>query len=123
MLRPDDQRTISVVLLVGLLAVPVSCWLRPGGAFCWFDGKAAAPQTVDFLVDMNRAKWPEIAQLPAIGEVLARRIVEHRRRHGPFREAEDLAQVGGIGPATLKRIRPFLAPLSESRVASPASRR
>ena len=61
-----------------------------------------------FQVELNRATWVELAQLPGLGRVLARRIVEHRRRHGDFRSVEQLRQVRGIGPRRLQRLRPFV---------------
>jgi competence ComEA-like helix-hairpin-helix protein len=36
---------------------------------------------------------------------MAARIVAYRTRHGPFGSPDDLLKVGGIGPATLARIR------------------
>ena len=43
-----------------------------------------------------------MAELPGIGEELARRIVEYRTEHGPFRIPEDLTRVDGIGESTLE---------------------
>jgi competence protein ComEA len=51
------------------------------------------------LVDLNTAGVAELDALPGIGPVLAQRIVEHRRREGPFRSVEELDDVPGIGPA------------------------
>jgi competence protein ComEA len=48
----------------------------------------------------------ELDQLPGIGPVLARRIVEYRRLHGPFRRLEELRGVRGVGPRLLERLRP-----------------
>lgn len=54
---------------------------------------------------VNAATEAELMSLPGIGPVLARAIVEHRRRHGPFRSVDDLGRVDGIGPRTLARLR------------------
>jgi len=56
-------------------------------------------------LDINRATAAELEKLPGIGPALARRIVEWREIHGPFRSVEDLLQVPGIGPKTLEGIR------------------
>jgi len=56
-------------------------------------------------VNVNTASAPELESLPGIGPVLARRIADYRRSHGPFRRLEDLLQVQGIGPALLRRLR------------------
>ncbi len=59
-------------------------------------------------VDLNRADVVELDRLPGIGPVLARRIVEHRSRHGPFRRIEELRAVRGVGPRLLERLRPHV---------------
>lgn len=57
------------------------------------------------LIDLNHADAAQLAELTNIGEARARSIIEHRRRHGPFRRVEDLTQVPGIGPKTLEANR------------------
>ena len=67
-------------------------------------------------IDPNTAHWFEIAQLPGIGEALAKRVEDFRRRNQSerdpaepvFRAPADLAQVRGIGDKTVQRISPFL---------------
>jgi len=56
-------------------------------------------------IDVNRATAAELESLPGIGPALARRIIEHREAHGPFRSVDDLEKVSGIGPRMLERIR------------------
>lgn len=57
---------------------------------------------------LNTAGEPELISLPGIGPVLARRIIAHRERDGPYRRVEDLLQVEGIGPKLMERLRPFV---------------
>lgn len=59
-------------------------------------------------LDPNTASADELARLPRVGEGLARRIVERRERHGPFRNLADLDSVSGIGPALLASAAPHL---------------
>ena len=66
----------------------------------------ARPQAGDSLTDLNRASLAELDRLPGIGPVLARRIVEHRERHGAFRSPDELLAVPGIGPRLFERLRP-----------------
>ncbi len=61
-----------------------------------------------FQVDINTAGWVEWMQLPDIGEVTARTIIADRESRGPFTSIDDVSRVRGIGPATMKKIRPFL---------------
>jgi competence protein ComEA len=50
-------------------------------------------------VNLNTADVAALDGLPGIGPVLAQRIVDHRDKHGPFRQVDDLLDVPGIGPA------------------------
>ena len=69
---------------------------------------------------MNEADWPELSQLPGVGETLAQRIVESRETAGAFVDNEDLQRVRGIGPRTFERIKPYLRPMPGSgSVAGP----
>ncbi len=113
LLRHADQAIVAGLLLVGLIALAVYYL----GHYTLGDGlieiDRASRRDVQFLVDVNSADWPELAQLPGIGETLARRIVESRQAVGPFRDHRDLERVPGIGPLTLERIGPYLLPLAE----------
>ena len=72
------------------------------------DSAASGPPPDRTVLDLNRAGAAELDALPGIGPVLARRIVEHRTRHGPFRRVEELRAVRGVGPRLLARLRPRL---------------
>jgi competence protein ComEA len=61
-----------------------------------------------YRIDLNRASHAELLQLPGVGEKLAKRIEDHRKKHGPFRSADDLRQVKGVGAALLQRLRPWV---------------
>ena len=67
-----------------------------------------------FQVDINQAEWPELTQLPGVGETLARRIVQSRQQKGPFLDHDDLNRVPGIGAKTGDQIRPYLVPTPAS---------
>lgn len=56
-------------------------------------------------IDPNEAGAAELQSLPGVGPVLAQRIVQGR----PYRSAESLLEVKGIGPRTLARIKPRLS--------------
>jgi competence protein ComEA len=56
-------------------------------------------------VDINTAGVEELQSVPGIGPSLARKIVDHRREHGPFRRVEDLLEIRGIGEKSLEKLR------------------
>ena len=66
----------------------------------------AAGDTV--RIDVNTADAAALETLPRIGPVLAGRIIEYRKTHGPFKAVEDLDNVKGIGAKTLERLRPWV---------------
>ena len=54
-------------------------------------------------VDVNTADAETIsAELKGIGLSKAKAIVEYRKKHGPFRSADDLTLVKGIGERTVE---------------------
>ena len=59
-------------------------------------------------IDLNRATARELVQLPGVGEVIAKRIIDFREEHGPFKRVEDLTKVKGIGEKSLEKIRPYI---------------
>ena len=65
-------------------------------------------------LNLNRAGIEKLNLLPGVGTTTARRIADHRRIHGPFREIEGLLEVKGIGPHTLSRLRPFVTVSNKS---------
>ncbi len=55
-------------------------------------------------VNVNQATPRELEELPGIGPVLARRIVEYRTEQGPFCSPGELTAVRGIGPSTVEEL-------------------
>ncbi|RIK80777.1 MAG: hypothetical protein DCC67_08900 [Planctomycetota bacterium] len=89
-------------------------WWRHGGhRGGLIDVDRAEPLAAKFQVDVNRAEWPELVQLPGVGQTLAQRIVAERRQDGAFRDWDDLRRVSGLGPRTLQRIKPYLLPIPQ----------
>jgi len=112
-LRRADQAAVAALVAFALASL-AAYWLAAGGRDRLIDIQRAPRRSVDYLVDVNQATWPELAQMPGIGETLARRIVESRETAGPFLDHGDLERVRGIGPRTLERIKPYLLPLPEN---------
>ncbi len=111
LLRRADQAAVAA-LVAAALAAMAGWWIAQGG---WrgrlIEIDRAEQLTTRFEVDINAADWPELMQLPGIGETLARRIVESRKTSGPFASHDALRRVRGVGPKTLEQIRPYLRPI------------
>lgn len=58
------------------------------------------------VLNINRANTETLdRELVGIGPAKAKAIVAERRRHGPFKSADDLARVKGIGPKLIEKNR------------------
>ncbi len=57
------------------------------------------------LLDLNTATVQELDALPGVGPVTAAAIVKWREAHGKFDSIDQLAEVDGIGPARLDKLR------------------
>lgn len=68
-------------------------------------GSAVAPaESTGPTVDIQTASAAELETLPGVGPARAQAIIEYRTRT-PFRRAEDLMRVDGIGRATFRNLR------------------
>jgi len=59
-------------------------------------------------VDINTASLEQLEQLPGIGPVYAKRIIEYRKESGPFRNVDELMAVKGIGEKRMERLRKYV---------------
>ena len=60
----------------------------------------------DPLLFLSTAPAESLDLLPGVGPVLASRIMDARRAHGPFTSWDDVLAVKGIGPRTVERWQP-----------------
>lgn len=60
------------------------------------------------LIELNLATPEELVRLYGIGEVLSKRIVKYRDLLGGFAGLEQLSEVYGLKPETIKKILPYL---------------
>lgn len=56
-------------------------------------------------ININLASTEDLEKLPRIGEELARRIIEHREKHGKFRRVEHLILVRGMSDKKFREIK------------------
>jgi competence protein ComEA len=58
-------------------------------------------------VDINRARFEELKEIPGIGPVYAQHIIDERKKR-PFEKVEDLLRVPGIKDRKLESLRPYV---------------
>ncbi|MDX7923455.1 ComEA family DNA-binding protein [Aeromonas media] len=102
-----NRKTLIAALLLGylpLLSQPVLAADKP----------AAKPATVATSakeagkINLNTASADELAALKGVGEKKAQAIVDYREKQGKFTTVDQLAEVSGIGPATLDANRDMI---------------
>lgn len=77
---------LAPVLSIAVLLAPGPVWADP--------------------VNINSADAATIArELKGVGPAKAEAIVQYRQQHGPFRSADELALVKGIGPKFIEKNR------------------
>lgn len=110
------RKAAGVILMAASLAAAVIPGARPRGKDPdrYRSGTrqdTGIPETAaacNGTVDINEADAEELTALPGIGETLSGLIVAERNAHGPFRYAEDLTAVKGIGLKTLEKFRDMI---------------
>jgi competence protein ComEA len=117
-LRRLDQVTVAALILIALLGMGAYWCMHGGPRGELIEIDRAEPLTARYLVDINKAEWPELAEVPNLGESLARRIVASRQSEGVYKDHDDLLRVRGVGQRTLERLKPYLLPMpSQHEVA------
>jgi len=80
-----------------------------------------SPDTPAGPVNVNTADAATLSrELKGIGMKRAEAIVEYRRKFGPFKSADELALVKGIGPSAIQKNRELIR-VDAKPVAKPAA--
>jgi competence protein ComEA len=75
-------------------------------ALCLTAGGAGAedkPAKAEGKVNINAASRAQLMKLSGVGPGTADRIISYREAHGPFRRAQDLEKVEGVGKGVLEK--------------------
>jgi len=67
--------------------------------------RSASASDAPAKIDLNRADAAELETLKGIGPVTAAKIIDYRKKAGPFRSIEEIMNVSGIGEKTFLAIR------------------
>lgn len=67
-------------------------------------GHEASGAPKEPCVNLNIATAEELIKLPGIGEVMAKRIIDYRARHGPFRRSEEIIIIEGFSEKKYRAI-------------------
>jgi competence protein ComEA len=61
-------------------------------------------QTPNTPLNLNTATAAQLETLPGIGPGLANRILEYRRKHGPFKRPQDIIIVRGMSAKRFRQL-------------------
>lgn len=98
--------TRSTSLVTALAVLAGSSLLLPAAPPVLAQEMAQAAQAAPSTVNINTADAETLAgTLSGIGLSRAQEIIRYRESYGPFKSVDELADVKGIGPATLDKNR------------------
>lgn len=93
------MKSLYTLLMSFMIAFSASVWADS-------PSKAELYEGIEVTVNINTATAEELsALLVGIGDKKAEEIVQYRDQHGAFQKPEDLANVKGIGVATVEKNR------------------
>ena len=95
-------RHLSSLILAALVAAAAPVHAGQGTARAQSPRAGAKPAVV---VNLNTATAAELEKLPGIGAKTAARIVDYRQKKGPFKKAEELMNVQGIGEKSFLKLK------------------
>lgn len=102
-----DRRIWAVTMAAG--AAMVLCFVGRSTTMNVLDKLPYEPPALaaaeEGRVNINTAGLEELMSLPGIGPVKAQAILDDREANGPYRYAEDLIRVKGIGEGTFFSIQ------------------
>ena len=86
-------------------SVALTGWCAPDPAPKAPATKPAVQKAVGGPININTADATALTELNGVGPSKAAAIVEYRKQHGPFKSAEQLADVKGIGDKLIAKNR------------------
>jgi len=96
-MRPPRYTSSRELIILG--AVCLCLWPGPG---------PGAQTQAEQRINLNTASVEELMRLPNVGPTIAARIVEHRRKHGPFKRPQDVIIIRGMSAKRYRQIAHLL---------------
>jgi len=107
--RRSQRFGVGIAGLVAVVFLNSTCATLPHRAVEETDSHLqAATSETSARININCASAQELERLPAIGKVVAERIVEHRQAYGSFRRAEHIMMVRGISERKFLSLRSLI---------------
>ncbi|MDA1017450.1 MAG: helix-hairpin-helix domain-containing protein [Planctomycetota bacterium] len=107
-MHPQRSDHVWIIVLVAIVLVLSAIhWIRLSG-WGMVEVTIHHADTYEYRLNANTATWVEWSQFDGISPQLAREIVRHRERHGPFSSSDDLLRVSKLSTTQLAVIRPHL---------------
>ena len=75
---------------------------------CSFSPMLAKKKPPAHPININTASATELEEVPGIGPVTAKKILDTRKSYGAFKSVDDLLAIKGIGPKRLDKMRKYL---------------
>jgi len=66
---------------------------------------AQATSSKASLININTAAVNQLVKLPRVGEKVAQRIIDFRKKNGKFKRIQDIMKVKGIGEKTFEKLK------------------
>ena len=82
-------------------ALVLTMWCLSGGVAMAEDKPAKAK--TEGRVNINEASKAELMKLAGVGPGGAQKIIDYRDAHGPFKKAQDLEKVDGVGKGVIEK--------------------
>lgn len=91
-----------------LLLVIVSVFLMHGGVLHATQAQKTTDGSKAVKININTAGTAQLIQLPRVGEKIAQRIIDFRKKNGNFKRIQDIMKVRGIGLKTYKKFEKMI---------------
>ncbi len=85
-------------------ALVLAMWCLSGGAAMADDKPTKVKaEGKEGKVNINEASKAELMKLAGVGPGGAQKIIDYRDAHGPFKKAQDLEKVDGVGKGVIEK--------------------